>query len=198
MKYINQNDYPDKPYLTRIKLEGIEKEKGTKTTVKSSGCGLCCAIMVVDRLVPNCDFSLDDAIELSYKSGSNFYIGTRYNTFGPALAEKFDLIYEPTSDIKKLKEWLSSGGVAVANVGGDREGYIGVFSHTGHYIMVNNLENDNRVAILDPGYKEGKYEEEGREGKVEIKQGIIAVCDISILQKDAENRTPSFHMFKRN
>ncbi len=197
MKYINQLDYPDKPYITRVKLEGEEKEKGTKTTVKTSACGLCSAIMVADRLVPNCDFNIDEAIQLSYDSGANSYIGTRYDFFAPKFAEKFDLIYETTSDIEKLKEWLNTGGVAVANVGGDRESYTGVFSHIGHYIMVNNLEENNRVAILDPSYKEGKYEEEGRKGKVEMKQGVIAVCDISVLKKDTENRNPSFHLFKR-
>lgn len=197
MKYINQLDYPDKPYITRTNLEGEEKEKGTKTTVKTSACGLCSAIMVADRLVPNCDFTIDDAIQLSYDSGANAYIGTRYNLFAPAFAEKFNLIYETTSDVEVLKNWLTTGGVAVANVGGDRDGYIGVFSHIGHYIMVNNLESNNRVAILDPSYKEGKYDEEGRKGKVEMKQGVIAVCDISVLQKDAENRNPSFHLFKR-
>ncbi len=197
MKYINQLDYPDKPYITRVKLEGEEKEKGTKTTVKTSACGLCSAIMIADRLVPNCQFDIDDAIQLSYESGGNSYIGTNYKLFGPAFAKKFDLIYETTSDVKKLKDWLKTGGVAVANVGGDREGYTGVFSHSGHYVMINNLEDDNRVAILDPSYWEGKYDEEGRKGKVEMKHGIIAVCDISVLQKDAENRNPSFHLFKR-
>ncbi len=197
MKYINQLDYPDKPYITRVKLEGEEKEKGTKTTVKTSACGLCSAIMVADRLVPNCQFDIDDAIQLSYESEANSYIGTRYNMFAPALAKKFDFIYETTCDVEKLKEWLTYGGVAVANVGGDREGYIGVFSHSGHYVFISNLEENNRVAILDPSYWEGKYDEDGRKGKVEIKQGVIAVCDISVLQKDAENRNPSFYLFKR-
>ena len=197
MKYINQNNYPDKPYITRVKMEGEEKEKGTKTTVKTSACGLCSAVMVADRLVPNCEFSLDDAIELSYKTEANSFIGTSYKFFAPAFAEKFNLIYETTSDVEVLKNWLTTGGVAVANVGGDREDYIGVFSHNGHYVVVNNLEDNNRVAILDPSYWEGKYNEESRQGKVEMKQGVIAVCDISVLQKDAENRNPSFHLFKR-
>ena len=65
MKFVNQTDYPEIPYITRTKLEGEEYEKGKNTTIKTSGCGLCSAIMVLDRLVPNANFSLEDAIALT-------------------------------------------------------------------------------------------------------------------------------------
>ena len=51
MKYINQLNFPDIPYVTRTDLEGAEREKGLNTTIRSSGCGLCAAIMVADRLL---------------------------------------------------------------------------------------------------------------------------------------------------
>ncbi|MBE7092965.1 MAG: hypothetical protein E7365_07310 [Clostridiales bacterium] len=198
MNYINQLNYPDLIYITRTKLEGADRESGKTTTIKSSGCGLCCAVMVAKNLIPDCNFEIEDAIKLSYESEANAYIGTNYKFFAPAFSQKFNLEYESTCDIERLKDWLGSGGIAVANVGGDREGYTGVFSKKGHYITVINLENDNRVALLDPSYCEGKYESEGRKGKVKMKDGFIAVCDISVLKKDAENRNPSFHLFRLN
>ena len=43
----------------------------------------------------------------------------------------------------------------------------GLFTHGGHYITI--LSTDGKDAcILDPSYKEGKYEEEGRQGKAEV------------------------------
>lgn len=197
MKYINQQDYPDKPYITRTDLEGAAYEKGQKTTVKSSACGLCSAIMVLDRLYVHYDFTLDDAIRMSYETRANHRAGTDYKRFAPAFAEKFGLRYETTSSADELLRCLHTGGVAVAHVGGDREGYTGVFSHIGHYIVVINEEPDGRVAILDPSFNEGKYEEKGREGKVELKNKNIEICDMAVLMKDAENRESSFHLFWR-
>ncbi len=197
MKYINQQDYPEKPYITRISMENEEYEKGQKTTVKSSACGLCSAIMVLDRLLVHYDFSLDDAIQMSYDCGANQRKGTNYKKFIPVFTEKFDLKYETTNDPEVLLRCLRTGGVAVANVGGDREGYIGVFSHVGHYIVIINEEPDGRIAILDPSFNEGKYEEKGRKGKVELKNGNIEICSLSVLQKDAENLDPSYYLFWR-
>ena len=58
-------------------------------------------------------------------------------------------------------------------------------------------EEDGRVAILDPSYKSNKYEEEGRQGKVEMKNGVIALCDVQVLAEDCANRDPHFHLFWR-
>jgi len=197
MKYINQRDYPEKPYITRTEMQGEAFEKGQKTTVKSSACGLCSAIIVLDRLLVHYDFDLDDAIQMSYDTKANHRVGTDYARFAPAFAERFGLKYETTNDTEKLLHCLHTGGVAVANVGGDREGYTGVFSHIGHYIVIINEEPDGRVAILDPSFFEGKYEEEGRQGKVELKNQNIEICKISVLKKDVESRVPSFHLFWR-
>ena len=86
MKYISQLDFPDISYVTRTDLEGIEREKGLNTTVRSSGCGLCAAIMAADRLLVNYTFDLADAIALSYAVKANYKKGTCYKRFAPAFA----------------------------------------------------------------------------------------------------------------
>ena len=49
MKYINQLDYPHLPYYTdAANPEKTEEEK--MRTVAKSGCGLCCACMMIDQL----------------------------------------------------------------------------------------------------------------------------------------------------
>ena len=84
---------------------------------------------------------------------------------GPVVADLYDLDFSTTNSVKKAMQHLKNGGSVIANVGGDREGYTGVFSHGGHYILLLSAGKDS-ICVLDPSLKEGKYEEPGREGKV--------------------------------
>ena len=197
MKFINQRDYPHYPYVTRIDLEGEELEYGKTTTVSNSGCGLCCAVMLVDRLLPDFKFELNDAIRLSYECGSNHLRGTDYRIFADVFAKKAGLELEKSKDPARLEYCLATGGAAIINVKGDRDGRVGVFSHEGHFILAINKERDGRIAILDPNYKEGIYEEEGRRGLVEIKNGCIALCDIQVLIDDTEPAETGYYLFWR-
>ena len=140
---------------------------------------------------------LKDVIDLSYAVCANHRRGTDYKRFAPAFAEKLGLTYEGTNDSQRLRDCLRTGGAAVIHIGGDREGHIGVFSHGGHYVAAISEEPDGRIAILDPSYKEGKFEEEGRKGLVEIKNDVIALCDMQVLVDDTANRDPHFHLFWR-
>ena len=198
MKYINQLDYPHWLYVTKTDMEDeVQREKGKVTTVRSSACGLCSAIMVADRLLVNHDFDLKAAIRLSYDVKANFTHGTSYKRFAPAFAEKMGFEWEGTDDPERLRYCLRTGGAAVVHVGGDREGHVGVFSHGGHYVAAVSEDRDGRIVILDPSYKEGKYEEEGRKGLVEVKDGVIAICDMQVLVDDTANRQPHYHLFWR-
>lgn len=192
MKYINQLEYPHWLYTTHVEDEG-----GRHSTVRSSGCGLCSAIMVADRLLPNCTFGLTEAIDLSYAVKANHLSGTDYKRFAPAFAEKMGFKLEMTNDPEALRVCLRTGGAAVIHVGGDYEGHIGVFSHGGHYVAAIGEEPDGRIAVLDPSYKLNKYEEEGRKGKVEVKNEFIALCDAQLLVEDTATRDPGFYLFWR-
>ena len=197
MKYVNQKEYPDWLYITRTDLEGAACEKGKTTTVSSSGCGLCSAVMVADQLLIHSNFELKDAIRLAYDSRANHEIGTDYKIYAPAFAQKLGLKLEMTEDPERLRFCLRTGGAAVVHVGGDREGHIGVFSHGGHYIVAFAEEADGRIAVLDPSYVPGKYDEEGRAGKVELKDQHICLCDMQVLIDDTQNRTPHYYLFWR-
>lgn len=198
MKYVNQLEYPDWFYVTKTDLEDEARRKhGETTTVRSSGCGLCSAVMVADRLVVDSTFDLKDAINLSYEVGANKWVGTSMKVFGPAFAEKMGFDLEMTSDPERLHYCMRTGGAAVVHVGGDREGYIGVFSHGGHYIAAIGETPDGRIIVLDPSYKPGKYEEEGRKGKVEVTHDVIALTDAQVLVDDGASRTPCFYLFWR-
>ena len=197
MNYINQKQYPHIPYITRTQMEGEAKEKGLKTTISSSGCGLCASIMVADRLIPNCEFGLEQAIDLSYSVEANGLPGTYSPIYVPAFADKLGLRNENTSDPQKLMECLRTGGAAMLVTNGDREGYIGVFSHGKHWIAMIGVEPDGRIAVLDPSYLPGKYDEAGHKGKVEVKNGVIALCDVQVLVEETKGRDPAFFLFWR-
>ena len=197
MKYVNQLDYPDWLYVTNTDMEEASRERGRTTTVASSACGLCSAIMVADRLLVNHEFDLKAALKLSYDVKANYCEGTSYKRFAPAFAKMMGFEWEGTDDPERLRYCLRTGGAAVIHVGGDREGHVGVFSHGGHYIAAVSEDRDGRIVILDPTYKEGKYEEEGRKGLVEIKNGVMAICDLQVLVDDTANRQPHYHLFWR-
>ena len=109
MLYINQLDYPDIPYITRTSMQGENYETGQKTTIRSSGCGLCAAMMAADRLLPNVEFTLEQALELSYKSGANTSVGTNYSCFAPAFANKFGFKLLASMDVEDLQNCLRTG-----------------------------------------------------------------------------------------
>ena len=175
MKYVNQREYPDIPYVTRANPEDPHHERGKSTTIKSSGCGLCSAIMVADRLLPDFECSLEEAIAISYEAQANRSAGTARKFF-PAFAEKFSLVCERASTLEELLNCLRTGGAAVVLVSEVKGERVGLFTHGGHYMAIIGEEPDGRLAILDPSYFPGKYDEEGREGKVEVKNEFIALC----------------------
>lgn len=197
MKYINQKQYPHIPYITRTQMEGEAREKGLKTTISSSGCGLCASIMTADRLIPNCEFGLEEAIALSYEAKANGLPGTYWKEYVPAFTVKFNLHNENTCDTERLLHCLRTGGAAMCVTNGDHDGYVGVFSHGKHWITLIGQEPDGRIAVLDPSYVEGKFEEEGRKGKVEMKNGVIALCDLQVLVEETQGRDPAFFLFWR-
>jgi len=198
MKYVNQKEYPYWLYITRQSCEEEEeRNKGLTTTIYSSGCGLCTAVMIASRLLPNCDFGLEDAMRISYACGANQWKGTNYWNFAPAFAQECGLELEKTNDPERLRYCLRTGGAAALHVKGDRKDYVGVFSSGGHWIAAISEERDGRIAILDPSYADGKYDREGCKGLVEMKNGVIALCNMDVILKDTEPADPSFYLFWR-
>jgi|GEM_PF-485498 hypothetical protein len=220
MKYLNQLDYPHMLYKTGRKLDYdyylANKERLDQTdfharfefkpgmepmasnaTVARAGCGLCCAVMAADRLSPESDFSLVDALELSYACGADYGIGTEYDKYAPAYAEKMGYDWKGTNDLTEVDSWLRNGGVAVAKVGGDRkDGHIGLFTHGWHYIILIWKREDGKYAILDPSQTPTKYDEEGRKGLVEV-DGKLIYAAPELLAEETKLFDPGFYLFKR-
>lgn len=191
MVYLNQLNYKEIPYEHNIKQGGPAPGRGN---VAAAGCGLCCLCMIAGNLTTG-HLDLLDCLALSAEHQANLGAGTDLRILGSVIAKRFGLDFKMTDAPQDLAEHLRRGGMAVANSGGDREGYTGVFTHGGHYITVVSVDG-NEVCILDPSYQRGKYEEGGRKGKVRVCDPF-AYCDMEVLAKDCENRSPAFYLFKR-
>ncbi|MDO4199119.1 MAG: hypothetical protein Q4D13_09065 [Erysipelotrichaceae bacterium] len=192
MKLVNQNDYPDVIYLTNMGKE----DKRHDTSILESGCGICAAMMIVEFFYPEISFTMEDAINMAYEAKANISAGTNFFRYGDKLSEKFDLEYTISEKKEDFLDHLNSGNIVLINVGGDREGHIGILSHGGHYIVADGIVDD-KIRILDPGLTDTKYLEEGRIGKVEV-DGDYIYCDVDIIMEDTENRRPNpFFLFKK-
>lgn len=200
MKYVNQLQYPNMQYITRTKDPDEERRKvGLVNTIAKSGCGICSAVMVADRLrVDDGSFELEHARQLSYDSGANHAEGTDGSIYFPAFAEKFKLVYENSDKVYDLLYCLRTGDAAIIKVGGDREGYKGVFSDRWrHYIVAVAEERDGRIAVLDPSYKDANYEKEGRKGKVEVLQPGFGRCSLQVIKEETQTVPYPFYLFWR-
>ena len=192
MKYISQLDYPHIPYPTDT--DHPAKIRESEETIETSGCGICSLCMVVDQLTTE-ELSLQECIQMSFDIRANHAVGTDMKILGPVVAERYALRYSATDDVRSMICAVRNGGRAIANVGGAREGHAGVFSHVGHYIAVIGAK-ENEVCILDPSLENGKFESPERRGKVRM-DGFFVYCSPEVLDKDASNRVPRYHIFER-
>ena len=118
MKYFSQRRYSYIPYPQLMDFP--DDPYGKSATVRSGGCGLCSACMMVDQLTLQ-PFSVRECAQLSMDCGANHDDGTDMEIFGPVLAEKFNLEYYPTNDVALAAEELRNGGRVILLVGGDRD-----------------------------------------------------------------------------
>lgn len=193
MKLINQNDYKDVKYITKTNKPEPLKTEGLKTTIADSGCGICCGVMLSQFFED--EMSLDEAIKIAYDYNANNGVGTKYKEYSYGLCDRFDLVVERSDSKNDLFDCLDNGGCCVANVGGDHDEHIGLFSHVGHYIFIYKHINDD-VYILDPGIEPNKYKEESRINKVRFEDEFV-ISDVNNLLKDIENRELPFFLFKK-
>lgn len=191
MLYLNQLDYRHMHYEHNIDNGGVPQER---RNIATSGCGVCSACMMVDHLTMH-HMSIDECIRLVYEVGASRKIGTRMATLGPAVANRFNLGYKATKDMEEVKDCLQKGGRVIINVGGNHDDYIGVYSHVGHYILAIAYDGQE-LCILDPSYKDGKYEVEGRQGKVRVDYPFT-YCDPQCVIDDTQNRETPFYLFWR-
>ena len=191
MLYLNQLDYRHVHYEHNIEGGGVPQER---RNIATSGCGVCSACMMVDHLTST-HLSIEECIRLVYKVGASRFVGTRMAILGPALADMFHLGFKATKDMDEVKACLQKGGRVIINVGGDHDDYVGLYSYTGHYIIAIAYDGEE-LCILDPSYKEVKYEKTPHQGKVRVDYPFT-YCKPEYIVDDTQNRETPFYLFWR-
>lgn len=188
VKLFNQHDYKNIPY----------NYKGeSNATIKSAGCGVCCMCTVLSHM--GIDVSVSEMAEFSVGIGARVDGGTDMRLLGIKTAEKYHLQYSISNDAQTLSEHLEHGGIAIANVGGNRDGYKGIFSDVGHYIVVTGKEKDGMLKIYDVGEYDNKYK-----GSMAWRMNFLRrdgkylLCTEKTLEQDTLNRNPNYYLFGRD
>ena len=183
---IKQKQYSDVLYPTHT--DDVDNIRGKTTTVSTSGCGLCSAMMVV-QLITDRVMTVEEAIEISFETGANHATGTSMRLFAPLFSERYGFEYLITDDMKEMLKCLNSHGVVIVHVAG-YDGYECTFSSNGHYIVAFHYnEQSNEVAILDPSFSKEKYNTEERKKRTRIDGEIVWVRP-EVLHKDTDARSP--------
>ena len=181
-----QLDYPTSPYPSPSNPAG---------TIADNGCGPCCAAMVAENML-GVRFPPEEACRLAIECGAREKPGTDLYIFSPVFAAKFGMKVRDTEDADEALAFLrEKRGLIIANTYGDRpeDGWIGVFSDSGHYIVLAGVEGDT-VRVWDPMYRPGRFDKPGRAGKVKMK-GNEAFADFSVIREDCRHRP--FFLFEK-
>ena len=188
-KFYCQLDYEHVPYPSPV---------GAKNgNVANNGCGVCAASMVAENML-GVDFPPEASAKLAKACGAREGYGTDLYIYSKAFAAHFDLDVQETEDAMEALRFLQAGrGMVIANVRGDRpeDGYIGVFSNSGHYVVIAEAQGTT-VKVWDPMYKEGsgRFDVPGRKGKVRL-DGTDAYADMSVFVEDCKERP--FFLFSK-
>lgn len=188
MRHINQRRYAYIPYPFRP--ENPEKPGN----VRRNGCCLCSACMVVDQLTTE-KFSVRDAVKLSLSVEANHATGTEIMIFGPAVAEKFNLVFKPTDDINEAIEAVRDGGRVILRVSNRYDCNKGIFTKTGHY-MVMIAATKEEVCILDPSWTSKKFRKWEKEGLVRT-EGTLVYTTPEVLHDEGIQIHPRYYIFRR-
>lgn len=195
MKYISQLDYPHIPYPTRVKDPEFAPN-GKPTTVRSSGCGLCSACMVID-LLTDTYLEVEESVRMSIDAVANHSAGTDMNIFAPVLAERFGIGYSKTNDKNELIAHLRDGGVAIMHAGIPEGKEISLFaSFTGHYVVLVSTDG-KEICILDPSYTPEKYSHPARAGRIKTANAPYLYCDVDTVDSETKPGRVKYHLFKR-
>ncbi len=198
MYYVSQLDYTYTPYPTRTDPDHPDHAGGESTTIRTSGCGLCSAVMVAHNLLGDVPFTVMDALALAMKTGANHGRGTDYRIFAPAFSERLGLTFETTGDGEKLSRHLAEGGCAVAHVRPRPDGSPMVLSRrAGHYVAVIGRESDGRYVVLDPAFSEEKYGDPVRLAKTQVKGKIVLIEPEALYADTAAAGERGFYLFRK-
>ena len=181
MFFYNQNNYGNVDY---------SKPDGSYATVKSGGCGVCSALMVLNNLYGREVMTVAQMAKFSQNCGARIMDGTNMTTLMNALCDKYDIKYKATIYDKELLQCLKEGGMAVINQGDDYE----VFSSAGHFVAGYKLASADTVIVLDPDLRDGKYQRSPKCERIVKQVGNEIYAKIGQIGLATQDRNPCYFL----
>ena len=161
--------------------------KNNDKTIGTSGCGVCSSLMIIRHMTnftPTLESYTNELLSVGARDayGSNIYVIAQH------LRSNYNLHYSFTRDIEVLKNNLSKGNIAIANVGANKMFTGG----SGHFIVVAGIYKDEtgheKAIILDPSFSPKKYNNKKRkEAGISYTSDGIVVSDFETLLSDCKN-----------
>lgn len=180
MFFYNQTQYNNVDY----------SYKGNGKTVKTSGCGVCSALMVLNNYYGKEVMTVAKMATFAKNVGARESGGTNMHTLLKALAKKYDITYKTTSKNAELLEHLKNGGMAILNQG---DAY-NVFSTAGHYVVAYAIASGETIRCLDPYWYNGKFSGSPRKSRVVKVTGNEVWVNLSQIGKATSDRNPSYYL----
>lgn len=190
MLYIDQRQYSHIPYYHNTANGGPVEGRDN---VGTSGCGLCCACMTVEHLTTK-TLDIEEAVKMAVDNEANRGAGVNMRILGPLVAEKFGLTHRLSESKEEAIAQLRAGGRVIALVTKKPDGTPGLFTKRQHFILLVSTDGE-QVCILDPYVYPGKFQEEGRAGKVR-EDAPFLYCTWDVLMEEV-TPTGRFHLFGR-
>ena len=148
-----------------------------QANLKTSGCGPTSAAMIVTNMVKK--ILPNEMADILKNNGYRANEGTSLEAFN-WLGKNYNLEVKRTNNINEAVESIRNGGMAVASLAPG-----GLFSTNGHIVVFAEMKDANRIIIYDPYLYNGKFNQLGRQGKVEV-NGNEVYCSIENFQKYAK------------
>ena len=161
----------------------------------NNGCGVCSASMLVENML-DMPYPPEVAAKEAKACGAREGYGTNLYIYAPVVAEHFGMKLTVTEDGQEALRFLQEGrGMVIANTYGDRPEHIGVFSDSGHYVVLASAKG-TEIKVWDPMYKLGsdRFDRPGRIGKVRL-DGTDAYADFCEIEADCFERP--FFLFEK-
>ena len=191
MLYLNQRDYSHIPYMHDLDHGGAPE---ARRNIGTSGCGLCCACMVVEHLTGQI-LELTECVRLSEENGANFCPGCAMRILGPIVAEQYGLTFRRSGDVKELIAHLQSGGEAIVLVHKVDDNTPGIFTARAHYMLLTAV-NGSEFTVYDPNYTKNKFKAQEKAGLIRVEEPSY-YCDIDTLVGETRCDMP-YYLFGKN
>ena len=136
-----------------------------QANLKTSGCGPTSAAMIVTNMVKK--ILPNEMADILKNKGYRANEGTSLEAFN-WLGKNYNLEVKRTNNINEAIESVRNGGMAVASLAPG-----GLFSTNGHIVVFAEMKDANRIIIYDPYLYNGKFNQLGRQGKVEVNEDSI-------------------------